>query len=106
MDKVILVYSTTPDMNTAEKIAEQLVGEKLAACVSMMPSVQSVYRWQGTIEKASEVALMIKTTQQLFSALSEKLVAIHPYDVPELVAVPVVDGLPSYLQWVQDETAS
>jgi len=106
MNKVILVYSTAPDVAVAEKLAEQLVGEKLAACVSMMPGVQSVYRWQGAVEKAFEVGLMIKTTERQFSSLSEKLVALHPYDVPELIAVPVTVGFPAYLQWVQDETAS
>jgi len=104
MDNVILVYSTAPDLDTAEKIAQTLVGEKLAACVGMTTGYRSVYRWQGKVEEASEVCLMIKTTQDRFAALSEKLVALHPYDVPELVAVPVTAGLPSYLQWVKDET--
>lgn len=106
MDKVMLVYSTTPDIEIAEKIAQELVGKKLAACVSMMPGVQSVYRWQETVEKAAEVCLMIKTTQARFSALSEALTALHPYDVPELIAVSVAEGLPAYLQWVKAESAS
>jgi periplasmic divalent cation tolerance protein len=104
MDKVMLVYSTTPDLETAEKIARELVGKKLAACVSMMPGIRSVYRWRGAVEDAAEICLMIKTTQRLFPALSEKLVTLHPYDVPELIALPVSDGLPAYLQWVKDET--
>lgn len=106
MDKVILVYSTTPNFETAQKIAQELVGKKLAACVSMMPGLQSVYRWQGAVEKATEVCLMIKTTQQRFLALSEELTALHPYEVPELIAVSVTAGLPSYLKWVKDESAS
>ncbi|NLC23754.1 divalent-cation tolerance protein CutA [Oxalobacter vibrioformis] len=106
MDNVMLVYSTTPDLDTAKKIAQALVGEKLAACVGMMPGYQSVYRWQGAVLEASEVCLMIKTTKNQFAALSEKLVALHPYDVPELIAVPVTAGLPSYLQWVKDETSA
>ncbi len=106
MDDVLLVYSTTPNFETAEKIAQELVGKKLAACVSMIPGVQSVYHWQGNVEKATEICLMIKTTRHRFSALSEALMALHPYEVPELIAVDVTAGLPSYLQWVKDESAS
>lgn len=106
MDNVMLVYSTTPDLDTAKKIAQALVGQKLAACVGMLPGLQSVYRWQGAVHEAAEVCLMIKTTQDQFAALSETLTTLHPYEVPELIAVSLADGLPSYLQWVKDETGA
>ncbi|MCM1280261.1 MAG: divalent-cation tolerance protein CutA [Alistipes senegalensis] len=104
MDKVLLVYSTAPDRETAKRIAEALVGERLAACVSMLPGVFSVYRWQGQVEEAAEIGLMIKTTKRCFAALSARLKVLHPYEVPEVVAVQAADGLPAYLQWVAAET--
>jgi len=105
MDKVMLVYSTAPDGDIATKIARELVEQRLAACVSVMPGVQSIYRWQGAVEEASEVCLMIKTTEARFPELSRVMLSLHPYDVPELIAVPVADGLPAYLQWVREEAA-
>ena len=104
MDSVILVYSTAPDAEVARQIAEVLVEERLAACVSLLPGVQSMYRWQGKVDQAIETCLMIKTKQSCFSLLSERLKVLHPYDLPEIVAVSVRDGLPAYLRWVEDET--
>ncbi len=105
MDEVILIFSTAPDAETAKRIARILVEEKLAACVSLMPAVQSIYRWEGKVEEAIEISLMIKTKRSSFASLSDQIKAIHPYDVPELVALPVIDGLPAYLNWVRDETS-
>lgn len=102
--QVIIVYSTAPDEETARRIAQTLVEQKLAACVSLIPGLHSVYRWQGAVEEATEIGLMIKTTQECFSMLSSLLTSLHPYDVPEIIALPVVDGLNSYLQWIKDET--
>ena len=104
MSEIMLVYSTTPDEETAKKFAKELVEQKLAACVSMMPGIQSVYRWKGAVEEATEVCLMIKTTRARFQELASRILSLHPYDVPEIVALPVVEGLPSYLQWVGEET--
>lgn len=104
MDKVILAYTTAPDMDVARKIAQTLVDEKLAACVSMLPGLQSIYRWQGKVEEAAEVYLIIKTKQDCYLALSDRLQSLHPYDLPELLAVPITAGLPGYLQWVKEET--
>lgn len=106
MEKVLLVYSTAPDRETARRIADALVGERLAACVSVLPGVFSVYRWQGQVETADEVGLMMKTTERAFAALSARLVELHPYEVPEVVALPVTDGLPAYMRWVAEETAN
>lgn len=105
MEKVLLVYSTAPDRETAKKIADTLVRERLAACVSMLPGVFSVYRWQGQIETADEVGLMMKTTERAFAALSVRLAELHPYEVPEVVALEAADGLPAYMRWVAEETA-
>ena len=95
---------TCPDMAVAGAIARALVDEGLAACVSMLPGVTSVYRWQGEVEQASEVQLLIKTTPARWDALVARLVTLHPYDVPELLGLDAVGGLPGYLHWVTDST--
>ncbi len=104
MDEVVLVYSTAPDIEIARQIARVLVDEKLAACVSLLPSMQSVYRWQGKVEEAQETYIMIKTKRSCFSLLSERLQTLHPYELPEIVCISVKDGLPGYLQWIGEET--
>ncbi|TKS52913.1 divalent cation tolerance protein CutA [Luteimonas yindakuii] len=101
---VLLCLSTCPDRATADRIAEALVGERLAACVSLLPGAQSVYRWEGRVERGEEVQLLIKTTHDAFAALRERLCALHPYEVPELIACEAVDGLPAYLDWIAAET--
>lgn len=102
---VLACLTTCPDAATAERIAEALVGEGLAACVNLLPGVTSVYRWQGAVERSAEVLLIIKTTESGFAALRDRLVEIHPYELPELIAVPVGPGLPAYLDWVRDLVA-
>ena len=87
----------------ADRLADALVGERLAACVTLLPGAQSVYRWEGRVERAEEVQLLVKTTRARFPALRERLVELHPYDVPELLALEAVDGLPAYLDWVTRE---
>ena len=106
MDNTILIYNTVPNEETAQKIAEELVGKKLAACVSMVPGLKSVYRWEGKVEQANEICLMIKTTSDRLEELQANLLALHPYTVPEIIAVPITGGLPTYLQWIVDETSS
>lgn len=102
---VLLCLSTCPDRATADRIADALVDEGLAACVTLLPGAQSVYRWQGRVERGEEVQLLIKTTRTAFAALRERLCALHPHEVPELVACDVADGLPAYLDWIARETA-
>jgi periplasmic divalent cation tolerance protein len=102
---VLACLTTCPDAATAERIAETLVGEGLAACVNVLPGVTSIYRWQGVVERAGEVLLVIKTTEAGFAALEERLVALHPYELPELIAVPIDHGLPVYLDWVRNQIA-
>lgn len=101
----LLCFSTCPDVETAAKIARVLVEEQLAACVNRLPGVLSTYRWQGEIHEDAEVLLMIKTTRARFEALRGRLAELHPYEVPELVAVEIADGLPAYLDWLVRETA-
>lgn len=106
MENVLTCFSTCPDAATAERIARALVDARLAACVNLLPDVRSVYRWDGDVVVDDEVLLMIKTTPAQLPALRERLVALHPYETPELIALPVADGLPAYLQWVADSTGA
>lgn len=104
--QVLVVYCTVPDENTGKSIAAAIVAEKLAACVNILPTVLSVYTWQEKIEQEQETLLMIKTTTSCYAALEAKLLALHPYDTPEIIAVPVEKGAISYLNWVSDSTLS
>lgn len=101
---VHLAYCTCPDTHSAELLARTLVDERLAACVNVLPGVRSIYRWEGAVENAEEVLLLIKTTGERLPALAARLSQLHPYDLPELLAVPVAAGLPAYLHWVAAET--
>ena len=95
---------TCPDAATAARIAAALVDERLAACVNVLPGVESVYRWEGRVERASEVLLLIKSTRDRLQALTARVVELHPYELPELVAVDIAGGLPGYLAWIADAT--
>lgn len=97
---VLLALCTCPDEATAARIARVLVEERLAACVNRLPGVRSTYRWQGAVHDDAEVLLLIKTTRGRLPALRERLPALHPYELPELIAVEVTGGLPAYLDWV------
>ena len=101
---VLLCLCTCPDPATAGRIAEALVEERLAACVNLLPGLQSVYRWQGQVQRDAEVLLLVKTTRQRYPALQARLPQLHPYELPELLAVESVAGLPAYLQWVVEST--
>ncbi|MGH8190845.1 MAG: divalent-cation tolerance protein CutA [Rhodanobacteraceae bacterium] len=105
MDTPLLCLSTCPDAETAAHIARVLVEERLAACVNRVPGIASTYRWQGEVHDDAEVLLLIKTTQERFEALRARVVELHPYDVPELVALDIIGGHPAYLQWLQNPTA-
>ncbi len=104
MTDKIVVLSTCSSAEEASKIADVLVGERLAACVSILPRIVSVYRWQGAVEKAEEWLLVIKSRRPLFEQLRTVLAAHHSYEVPEILALPVVDGAESYLNWLSQET--
>lgn len=101
----LLALSTCPDAETAATIALTLVDERLAACVNRIPGIASTYRWEGKVHQDNEVLLLIKTTRERFDALRARLVELHPYDVPELIALEITDGLPAYLDWLAHESA-
>jgi periplasmic divalent cation tolerance protein len=104
-DAVRVALSTAPDADVAARIARALVEERLAACANLLSPVRSIYRWQGRVEDDTEVLLVIKTRADRVDALAERLRALHPYDVPELVVLPVDAGLAAYLDWVRAEAA-
>lgn len=103
---VLLVISNLPDRASAERVAHALIDSHAAACVNILAECTSVYRWQGKTENAREVPLLIKTTRNAYPRLEAAIRALHPYELPEIVAVPVSTGLPGYLQWVAQETQS
>ncbi len=100
MTDALVVFCTCSSRDEALKLAHAVVSEEAAACVNIIPLVESVYRWEGKIESAQEVLLLIKTTRERFAALRDLLVKLHSYDTPEVIAVPVVAGLPKYLEWL------
>jgi periplasmic divalent cation tolerance protein len=104
MDNVILVLCNVPDEASGQLIATQVVEQGLAACVNLLPVVQSVYRWQGSVERATETTLLIKSAASRYLELEQAIRKLHPYDVPEIICLPVSAGLPAYLQWVLAET--
>lgn len=101
----LLILTNCPDEASANTIALALIEEKLAACVNRLPQVQSIYRWQGAIESVSEIPLLIKSTASVYPALEKRLLELHPYETPEIIALPITHGLPSYLNWLAEETA-
>lgn len=102
---VLLVQCSCPDGATADVIAATLVNERLAACVQRLPGMQSTYRWQGQVERSDEVLLQIKTTRERLGALIARVQALHPHELPEVVAVEVAGGLSAYLDWVVEQTS-
>ncbi|HZQ62108.1 MAG TPA: divalent-cation tolerance protein CutA [Casimicrobiaceae bacterium] len=101
----ILVLTQMPDQDEARALARSLVESRLAACVNVGAPVESLYHWRGQIETATEVPVMIKTQRDRYRELEAAIRARHPYELPEIIAVPVSDGLPAYLQWITAETA-
>lgn len=101
---VLVVLCNLPDEALARTLARELVEARLAACANVLPAVASVYRWQGRTEEATEVPLLIKTTRGCYPALERALRARHPYELPEILALPVAGGFQDYLRWVAGET--
>ncbi|EJN08487.1 divalent-cation tolerance protein CutA [Herbaspirillum sp. YR522] len=106
LNQPLLVLTSVPEAELAEQLARSLVEQQLAACVNILAPVASVYRWAGKIEQATEIPLLIKSTQARYAELERAILRAHPYDVPEIVVLPVSGGLASYLQWMRDETAA
>jgi periplasmic divalent cation tolerance protein len=97
---ILLAVSTFPDAETARRISNELVVGKFAACANILPSVESIYRWKEQIESGNEILVFFKLSEDRQSAFQEKLRSLHPYEVPEIIFVPVSSGLPEYLRWV------
>ncbi len=104
MNDILLVITNLPDAPSAEKLARQLIEARAAACVNQLAPCISTYRWQNNIETASEVPLLIKTTQVAYPRLEKLIREAHPYELPEIIAVSITAGLPAYLDWVSSET--
>jgi periplasmic divalent cation tolerance protein len=100
MTDVLVVLVTVPDATVAETLAEALVGEGLAACVNIVPQVRSIYRWKGAVERDDELLCLVKTTRDGFERVRARVVALHPYEVPEVIALPVETGHAAYLAWL------
>lgn len=100
----VVAFSTVDSEKEAKKIAKALVEGRLAACVNIVPQITSVYEWQGEICEEGEFLLVIKTRSERLDELKAALEELHPYDVPELIACPIIDGLPDYLKWVMENT--
>ena len=95
-----LIYCTCPDQETAERIARQLISDKLAACVNILPGVSSIYEWQGQIETAQEHLLLVKSQESRYAAIEMAIKALHPYQLPEIIAVALERGSAEYLKWI------
>ena len=100
----LLVLCSCPGTITAKKIANELVAGNLAACVKIIPGVTSIYRWVGKVDTAEEIQLLIKTSKLRYPELESKIKAIHPYDLPEISAIPIVEGYGEYLNWIDSST--
>ena len=101
-EKVLLALSTFPDQETAREISNELVTKNLAACANILPGVESIYRWKEQIESGNETLVLFKLSEDRQSAFQEQLRSLHPYEVPEIIFVPISSGLPEYLRWVTE----
>jgi periplasmic divalent cation tolerance protein len=104
MTETLVVLVTTPTAEKAAEIARALVEERLAACGNVVPGLRSIYRWEGKVQDDAEALLVLKTTRARFEALRERVLALHPYEVPEVIALPVEAGSAPYLAWIARET--
>lgn len=104
--QVFVVLCTVPTKESGAEIAKQLVHEKLAACVNILSNVESIYSWEGNIEQSQEWLLIIKTQASVYQALEDKVISLHPYDCPEIIALPLQKGFSGYLKWVQSSIES
>jgi len=102
--ETLLIITNCPNETTANAIALAVVEARLAACANILPRVQSIYHWQGVVESAAEVPLWMKSTAAAYPALEAKIRELHPYEIPEIIALPVTRALPAYLNWVAAET--
>jgi periplasmic divalent cation tolerance protein len=105
MTPALIVYVTAANRKEADKIAQALVEENLAGCVSIVPEIYSRYRWRGHVEYEKELLLMIKTERRLYKRLEKRILSLHTYKVPEILAIPILSGNPTYLKWLKSSLA-
>jgi len=103
-ENIAVVLVTVPNVEVAYSIAKTIVKEKIAACVNVIPEIRSIYTWEEDVCDEPEALMIIKTRRQLFEKLKERVTELHPYDVPEIIALPLVDGIKDYLSWVLEVT--
>lgn len=103
-DAILLCLCSCPDATSAEQLAGALVGERLAACINIVPGLRSVFRWQGSVQRESEVLLLVKTCADRLDALAAAITQLHPYELPEILALTPSAGLPAYLDWIRAQT--
>ena len=101
MTENIVILSTCENEEEAERIGRALVTDRLAACVSVLPAIRSFYRWKGEVDDSAECLLIVKSSRPLFNTLRAAIEKLHSYDVPEIIALPIVDGAPNYLEWMR-----
>jgi periplasmic divalent cation tolerance protein len=106
MDDVVIILTNLPDRESAVGLAQALVAKRLAACVNVLPECTSVYRWKGAVENAREVPVLVKTRAARYAEVEAAIRGLHPYELPEIIAVPLVHGFADYLRWVADETGA
>jgi periplasmic divalent cation tolerance protein len=99
-----IVFTTAPSTDEARKLANALVEDRLAACVNIVPQVESIYRWEGKVESAAELLLVVKTTKERWPAVRDKILALHSYDTPECICFDIADGSQTYLNWITGST--
>lgn len=104
MSEHIVLFITAPDEEISVKIAKTLVEEKLAGCVNIIKNIRSIYFWQGKVEDEPEVLMIVKTRRELFNKLKNRVKSIHPYTVPEIIAMPIIEGSEDYLKWLDEVT--
>jgi len=101
-ERIVLALSTFPDRETAQRISNQLIAEKFAACANILPAIESIYRWKDKIETGNETLVFFKLSEDRQSAFQDKLRSLHPYEIPEIIFFPISSGLPEYLGWVAE----
>ena len=101
-----LIFCTCPDQGTAEKLANHLIDESLAACVNIVPGITSIYQWEGKRETGTELLLIIKTREEMYTKLEKRITELHPYELPEVISVSLNNGLPAYLDWITQNTGN
>ena len=105
MSEVLIAFCTFPNAEIAAKIGKEVVEQRLAACANILPGIRSIYRWEGKVDSADEVLAIFKLAGSCYAEFETKIRSVHPYEVPEIVAFPIRNGLPAYLDWVRDSCA-